>query len=304
MGTQWGGEIRGHMLSQLIANGLIAGGTYALIALGFSLIYGVCRFFHFAHAAVIVCAGYLVFALSSRLGVPLSLAVVLSIVLSSAMGALLERAIYRPLRAKHASSLMLLVASLGIYVVVQNVISVVFGDDPHALLSGLPTQGISMFGARITFIQVIILIVTLLLYSATGFFIAHTSAGRTIRAVASDSELARIVGIDANRVMLLVFALGSGLAAAAGILISFNVELTPTMGFDALLMGVVAAIVGGIASVPGALLGGFLVGLSQHLGVWKLPSQWQDAIVFVILVLFLVLRPQGILGTPVRSAAV
>lgn len=292
------------MWQQLLMNGLIAGSTYGLVALGFSLIYSVGRFFHFAHAAVIICAGYSVLFLTADLHVPLSLSIILSIIVSTLIGMLMEIAIYRQLRKKNASSIMLLLASLGIYILVQNMISMKFGDEVQALSSYAPTSAIVILKSRITRLQAIIVLVNMLLYAIIGLLILRTRTGRIIRAVANDMELACVAGVNADHAMLLVFALGSALAAVAGILISYDTNLTPTMGFNALLMGVVAVVIGGIGSVRGAILGGLLVGLSQHLGVWKLPTQWQDAIVFTILILFLLLRPQGFLGKPLRRAAV
>lgn len=292
------------MWQQLLMNGLIAGSTYGLVAVGFSLIYSVGRFFHFAHAAVIICAGYSVLFLTADLHVPLSLSITLSIIVSALIGMLMEITIYRQLRKLRASSVMLLLASLGIYIVVQNMISMKFGDDVQALSAYAPTSAIVILKSRITRLQAIIVLVNMFLYAITGLLILRTRTGRIIRAVANDMELACVAGVNTDHVILLVFALGSALAAVAGILIAYDTNLTPTMGFNALLMGVVAVVVGGIGSVPGAILGGLLVGLSQHLGVWKLPTQWQDAIVFLILIFFLFLRPQGFLGKPLRRAAV
>jgi branched-chain amino acid transport system permease protein len=288
---------------QLLANGLIAGSTYGLVALGFTLIYSVGRFFHFAHAGVICFSGYITLTLMTRVHFPLGVAIAVSIILSALMGVLMEAAIYRPLRGRRASSVSLLVVSLGLYVVVQNVISMAYGDEVQTLFSQ-GTPGLLLSAARITPVQVLILGVNAVLYAIVGLFLARTRPGRMVRALASDPELACAFGIDRNRVMLVVFALGSGLAAVAGILISCDTNLTPTMGFRALLMGVVAAIVGGIGSVPGAIVGGLFIGLVQHFGVWVLPTQWQDAIVFAVLILFLLVRPQGMLGTPLRKAAV
>lgn len=292
------------MWQQLFLNGLIAGSTYGLVALGFSLIYSIGRFFHFAHAAVIICAGYGVLFLTTDLHVPLSISIIPSIIVSVLIGMVMEIAIYRQLRKMNASSTVLLLASLGIYILVQNMISMKFGDEVQTLSSDAPTSALVIFESRITHPQAIIVLVNMLLYATIGFLILKTRIGRIIRAVANDMELACVAGVNADQVMLLVFALGSALAAVAGILISYDTNLTPTMGFNALLMGVAAVVIGGIGSVGGAILGGLLVGLSQHLGVWKLPTQWQDAIVFVILIIFLLLRPQGFLGKPLRKAAV
>jgi branched-chain amino acid transport system permease protein len=165
-------------------------------------------------------------------------------------------------------------------------------------------EGLPIFGAKITPIQITIIIVSACLLALCWAFAKKTRMGKVMWAVANDPELARVVGIETDQVILFTFILGSALAAIAAILISLDTDMTPMMGFYALLMGIVAVIAGGIGSIPGAALGGLLVGMAQHLGVWKLPTQWQDAIVFVILILFLLLRPQGFLGKPLRRAAV
>jgi branched-chain amino acid transport system permease protein len=288
---------------QLLANGLIAGSTYGLVALGFTLIYSVGRFFHFAHAGVICFSGYATLTLMTRAHFSFGVAIAVSIILSALMGVLMEAGVYRPLRKARASSVSLLVASLGLYVVIQNVISMAYGDEVQTLFN--PARaGFLLSEARITPVQLVILSVNAVLYVLVVIFLARTRSGRMVRALASDPELACIFGIDQSRVTLLVFAVGSGLAAVAGILISCDTTLTPTMGFRALLMGVVAAIVGGVGSVPGAIIGGMFIGLVQHFGISVLPTQWQDAIVFAILILFLLVRPQGVLGTPLKKAEV
>lgn len=291
------------MLTQLFVEGLFAGSVYALIALGFGLIYSTTRVFHFAHAAIYTAAAY--FAYSGwLLGLRLYFAIPLAVILASMLGGLLEIVAYRPLRKKEATPVILLLASLGLLIAIQNAISLLFGDDTKSIRGSAVAEGLAVFGARITPIQVGIIAVSVLLLALCWAFIKYSNKGKAMSAVANDPELARIVGIELDQVILFTFVLGSALAAIASILISFDTDITPTMGFDALLMGVVAAIVGGIGSIPGAFLGGLLVGMAQHLGVWKLPTQWQDAIVFGILIIFLLLRPQGLLGKPLKKAAV
>jgi len=291
------------MLPQLLVNGLIAGGIYSLVALGFGLIYSTTRFFHFAHGAVYAVGAYLTYACWLS-GMSLYAAIPLAVIGTSILGALLDIGIYRPLRQKGASSLILLIASLGLFTVIQNLISLVFGDDTKTIRSGTVTEGLPLFGARITPIQIAIIIVSALLILLCWILMKRTKVGKAMRAVANDPELARVVGIEPDRVILFTFALGSALAAVAAILISLDTDMTPMMGFYALLMGVVAVIAGGVGSIPGAALGGLLVGMAQHLGVWKIPTQWQDTIVFLILIFFLLFRPQGFLGKAVKKAAV
>lgn len=291
------------MLPQLLVNGLIAGSIYALVALGFGLIYATTRFFHFAHGAVYAVGAYLAYS-GWLLGLSLYISFPLAVLGAAILGALLEIGVYRPLRKKGASSLILLLASLGLFIVIQNLISLIFGDDTKTIRSGAVTEGLPLFGARITPIQITIIVVSGLLLALCSVFVKKTKIGKAMRAVANDPELARVVGIEADQVILFTFVLGSALAAVAAILISLDTDMTPMMGFYALLMGVVAVIAGGIGSIPGAALGGLLVGMAQHLGVWKIPTQWQDTIVFLILIFFLLFRPQGFLGKVVKKAAV
>jgi branched-chain amino acid transport system permease protein len=291
------------MLAQLFVNGLIAGSIYALVALGFGLIYSTTRFFHFAHGAVYTAGAYLAYS-GWLLGLSPPIAITLAVIGTCILGALLEMGVFRPLRRKGASSLILLLASLGLLIVIQNAISFIFGDDTKTMRGSVVTEGLSVFGARVTPIQISIIAVSVLLSTLCWVFIKYSNKGKAMSAVANDPELARIVGVQSDQVILFAFVLGSALAAIASILISFDTDMTPMMGFNALLMGVVAAIVGGIGSIPGALLGGLFVGMAQHIGVWKLPTHWQDAIVFVILIAFLLFRPQGFLGKSLKKAGV
>jgi branched-chain amino acid transport system permease protein len=292
------------LLGQLLLNGLVAGSAYALVALGFSLIYGVTRFFHFAHGAVFAWGAYAALVMSVSAGLPLALSVPLAILAATLLGAGIELAIYRPLRDRYASTLVLLIASLGIYVVLQNTISLIFGDDVKTLRTGVVQEGFSLLGARITPIQVLTVGVAAALLVVTGLVLAGTRIGKAIRAVANDPELAVVTGVDSKRIILLTFAVGSALAAVAAILAALDVDMTPTMGMNALLMGVVATIIGGVGSIPGAAVGGLLLGVAQQLGVWQIGSQWQDAIAFAILLAFLLLRPYGVFGRRLRKAEV
>lgn len=294
------------MISQFIVNGIIAGSIYALIALGFSLIYGTARFFHFAHGAVYTMGAYATFTFFVLLNLPFGVSVAAAIATAAMLGAGLELFIYRPMRARGANNLILLITSLGLFTVLQNLIPIFFGDETKSIRTGLVQEGHIIFQARITTIQIITLVVSVLLYLLTWLYLRLTRMGRMVRAVANDPELSRIIGVNNDKIILRTFVLGSAMAAVASILISLDTDMTPTIGFNALLMGVVAAVIGGIGSVPGSALGGLLVGMAQHLGVWNrnITTQWQDTIVFVILILFLLIRPQGFLGKPIRKASV
>lgn len=292
------------MLNQLLLNSLISGSIYTLIALGFSLIYSTTKFFHFAHAAVYTSSPYFAYFYSTCCGLPLGASIALAILSSTVLGMCTELAIYKPLRKKGSSPLVLLLSSLGLYIILQNVISMFSGDDTKILRSGTVTEGLELLGGRITSIQIGIVIVSALLLILCWVLTKYTKMGTAMRAVASDPELAIVSGIDTDRTILFAFMLGSCLAGIAAILISFDLDMTPTMGMNALMMGVVAVIIGGVGSIPGAALGGFLLAFAQNFGVWKISSQWQDAIAFIILLVFLLFRPYGFFGKKIRKVEV
>jgi branched-chain amino acid transport system permease protein len=180
----------------------------------------------------------------------------------------------------------------------------IFGDGTKTIRMGTVHEGIALFGARITTLQAVLIVSALLLFLAAGVILRHTKAGMQMRALASSSELARAVGVDTNRVILLVFIAGSGLAGAAGILMGYDTDLTPLMGFRALLMAIAAVIVGGVGSPMGAIIGGFGIGLISQLAALWLPVHWQEVIVFAVLILFLLIRPRGVFGKPLRARTV
>lgn len=284
------------MVNQLFLNGIIAGSIYSLVALGFSLIYQTTRFFHFAHGAVYTLGAYCAYLFYVQLGLDRIIAFALASLATMLVGVALEVAIYKPMRARKATDLTLLIASLGLYIFLQNVISMVWGDDTKTMRTAEVVEGNAFLGARITDVQIIIIVTSVVLIALVALIMSQMKFGKTLRALANDPELAKLSAINSDRYILYAFAIGSFLAAVAAIMISFDTDMTPTMGFNALVMGVIAVIVGGINSLPGAALGGLFIGLAQNLGVYWLPSKWQDTIAFVILILFLLFRPYGIFG--------
>jgi branched-chain amino acid transport system permease protein len=290
--------------TEFVIYGIVAGSAYALIALGFALIYRTVRFFHFAHGAVYTVGAYLAFSFFILLKLPLVVSGVLAACLAGLMGFGMHLLIYKPLLGRGAGSLNLLVASLGILIAVQSVVASVFGSDTKSIRTALIQEGYDILGARITPIQIIILAVSSSLFAVAAVILKYTRIGKVLRAVANDSELALIAGVNKDKVTYFTYFVGSALAAVAAILISLDVDLTPTMGFNALLYGVVAVIIGGADSVTGVYLGAMALGLAQHIGIWKISSKWQDAIAFIILILFLVLKPSGIRGKPSRKVSV
>jgi branched-chain amino acid transport system permease protein len=218
------------------------------------------------------------------------------------LGVVIDRAIYFPLRKKKASNLIFLLASFGVFIFLQNLIQLIYGAQILTIRTGPIKEGhqLSVFGyqlgAVITNIQIIILVVSGLLAIVLFLFIKYAKIGKAMRAVADNSIAASTVGINPERIILISFAIGSALAGAGGILISFETNIEPTMGFNALLKGIIASIVGGIGSLPGSVLGGFFLGLAENLGIWKISAGWKDSIAFAILIIFLIIKPSGIMG--------
>jgi branched-chain amino acid transport system permease protein len=179
-----------------------------------------------------------------------------------------------------------------------------FGDDTKSIRTWPVVEGINVFGARITPVQIIIIATSIVIVTMIGLFLHYSKTGKAMRAVANDPELANISGINSDRVILQSFAIGSALAGIAGILVALDVDMTPTMGMNALMMGVVAMIIGGVGSIWGIVLGSLLLALAQNFAVWYISSQWQDAIAFAILLIFLLFKPEGFFGKKLKKAEV
>ncbi len=290
------------MFSQLLINALIAASIYMLVASGIGLIYSVTRFFHFAQGVIFTFGAYIMYVLNQWVGLPLVISAVLAVPLGGLLGMGLEFFIYRPLRIKSATPLVLLLASLGVYVVLQNVISLVFGDASRSVRPALVQEGMSVIGARITHVQSLSILVAFFLLAILFIALSRTRWGRMVRAVVSDAELANISGVDVGSVIFGVSIVASMLVVTGGILQALYVDITPTMGMNALMMGIVVVVIGGIGNIPGAVLGAILLGVAQQLGIWRISSQWQDTIAFIILLVFLLIRPEGIMGRKVRKA--
>lgn len=293
------------MINQLIINGIIAGSIYALIAIGFTVIYRTVKFFHFAHGVVYTAGAYLAYSAINSLSVNGQpsigigywiLAVLVGVIGAGVLGVGIDRLVYRPLRQRKASNLIFLLASFGVFIFIQNLIQLIYGAQILTIRTGPVKEGHHFLGAVITNIQILILIVSCLLLVVCWWFIKKTKLGKAMRAVSDDPVAANVVGINPEKITLLSFAVGSALAGIAGILISLETNIEPTMGFSAILKGIIASIIGGIGSIPGAVMGGFFLGLAENIGIWKIQAGWKDAIAFGILIIFLLLRPQGLMG--------
>jgi branched-chain amino acid transport system permease protein len=289
---------------QLFVNSLIAASGYYLVALSFSIIYSTNRFFHFAHAGIFTVGAYSAFTAVKVFNWPIFQSLIFSLTIAAFLGILIEICVYKKLRDRRASPLVLLIASLGLYVIIQNAISMIFGVDTKSVRTWQIHEGINLFGARITPVQVVLVMTSVIIAFLTIILFKKSKLGFAMKAIADDSELARISGVNTDLIVLWTFALGSALAGLAGVLIALDVDMTPTMGLRALLMGVVAMIIGGVRSVIGIALGALLLGGAQNFGVLKISSQWQDAIAFIVLLILLLLKPEGFLGKRTKKVSV
>jgi len=285
------------MLTQAISNGLIAGCEYGLFAAGISLIYRIRSFFHLAHGAAYLVGAYVANVLAIEARWPMAIAIAAAIFLATMIGAAIELAVYRPLVRRGASVTILLIASLGLLIALQNVVEFAFGSFTRTFYASGAPSALVVAGLRVTSVQ----LVTVGVYAVVGLllwgWLYATRSGKIVRAVADSAELGIAFGIDSDRVILTVFAVASALAAIAGILAGYNTNIYPTMGFWAILPAIVAVVAGGLGNISGAFLGGLFVGVVGNLAAWFLPSAWQDAVMFAILLAFLLIRPQGIVGT-------
>lgn len=286
---------------QIICNIALSFFIYSLIALSFVLCYYPTRFFHLAHAITLTFAAYFTYFFYIQLHFPVAASIPLAIICATVIGMLSECALYKPLRRRNASPMILMIASLGLYTVLQNVISMLWGDDTKRVRTSEVKVGHEFFGAYITDIQIVTIVVCLVLFVGCVLFMQYSRIGRNIRAVASNPELSNIVGIHSDRVILWAFAIGSALAAVAGILIIFDTNMRPTMGFSWLLYSVIAMIIGGVGSNWGLVGGALLLATTQHLTGYYMGSQWMDAIAYIILILFLLAKPLGFSGKRLKK---
>ncbi len=291
------------LLQQLI-NGLALGSILALIALGYTMVYGILRFINFAHGDVFMLGAFAGFYLAPRIAlvVPLpsligGLAVmVIAMVLCAALGVVIERFAYRPLRRQ--PKLTMLITAIGVSLFLENTGQFVFGAAPKKFPQILPVYPLPKLGGlSFNSNQIIVILVTTLLMIALRFIVLRTRMGRAMRAVSFNPEAAALMGVNTNIVISFTFALGSALAAAAGILFAMNYpSIDPLMGILPGLKAFVAAVLGGIGNLPGAALGGVIIGVTETLVSGYISSTYRDAIAFAVLILILLVKPSGLLG--------
>lgn len=283
------------MVTQYFINALIAGSIYAVVALGFAIIYNTIRFFHFAHGALITIGAYSCYCCFVLLNLNLPISILISIVLTSFIGLLFHTIVYKKILEKDHKPLILLIASLGVYVVIQNIISILFGDDVKSIRTEI-SEGVPLLNARITYNQILIICISLLIMLIVISFINSSKIGKQIKAVSNNINLSIIHGINVEKIHLFVTVVASILAAVVGIMIAFESNISPTMGFYPLMMGVIAVIIGGLKNFKGLIIGAYFIAVIQNISIILVPSEWKDTISFSILLLFLLFRPKGFLS--------
>jgi branched-chain amino acid transport system permease protein len=279
---------------QLVLDGLVTGGTYALVAVGYTMVYGVLRLINFAHGDVAMVGAYLALALALPFGPAFPAAALAAAVGAALLGVAIERLAYRPLRRRGALAVAPLVTAIGLSILLENAVQLVFGADLKSF--AVPTTSLRLFGAYLTNVQVGMLAAVAAAVVGLSLLVARTPLGRAIRAVADNPELAAVIGLDVDRVVAWVFALGSALAAVAGVFAGLETALQPTMGLDLGLKAFAACVLGGIGNIPGSVVGAFAIGFLENFASLWLPGEWHDVLAFGVLALMLLVRPQGLLG--------
>jgi branched-chain amino acid transport system permease protein len=298
--------------TQLTVDALTLGSVYALIALGYTLIYGVLKLLNFAHGDVLMVGSFIGFGVLQLLGgtdnpvVPvwalLTIVTFAAMAGCAALGVAIERFAYRPLR--DAPRIAPLISALGVSFFLANSMQLLFGADPRNyntfdLSNGaLYLRGIDLGNVRVPLLRIITIVAAFVLMVMLWFLVNRTRTGKAMRATSFDREAAAMMGIDIDRVIVFTFVLGSALAGAAGVLFAVRVPTTVSIGFVAGLKGFTAAVIGGIGSIPGAMAGGLILGFAESYTQGYISTKWSDLVVFSILIAFMIFRPQGLLGRP------
>jgi len=289
-------------------NGLAVGSIYALIALGYTMVYGVLKLINFAHGDLFTYGAYLGMTLLGSLvlgkgvgtGAGLLLLAVMVMGSVAVIGVILERVAYRPVRG--APRLNAVVSALGASIFLQNGLMLAYGGSPRSYPDVLPQTALSVFGLQIPVVRIAVVLAAVAMMAVLYFFVQRTRLGAAIRATAIDPDAARLMGIDVNRIVMLVFVVGPALGGAAGLLVGLLYgSISFTMGWSYGMKAFTAAILGGIGNIPGAMLGGLLLGLVEALGAAYLSMAWRDAIAYGVLILILIVRPSGLLGERVAD---
>ena len=279
-----------------LVSGISLGSIYAIIALGYTMVYGIAKMLNFAHGDVIMVGGYISFLAATNLGLPVLLSVLVAMAFCTVLGIVIEGLAYRPLRS--APSLAVLITAIGVSYFLQNAALLIFGANPKAY-TPVVSGTLKLFGGQlsISYVSIVTVVACIVIMLALTAFTGRTRMGKAMRACSEDKGAAQLMGINVNRTISLTFAIGSALAAVAGALLcSFSPTLMPTTGSMPGIKAFTAAVFGGIGSIPGAFIGGILLGVIESLGRAYISTQLSNSIVFAVLIIILLVRPAGLLG--------
>ena len=288
-------------LSNLI-NGISLGSVYAIIALGYTMVYGIAKMLNFAHGDVIMIGAYISFCVTQYLKLPAWLSVLAAMFVCTLLGMTIERLAYKPLRS--APSLAVLITAIGVSYLLQNLALLIWGSNPKSFTSIISFGPVRLFDGQliISDVAIVTVLACILIMLALTWFTGKTRMGKAMRAVSEDKGAAQLMGVNVNRTISVTFAIGSALAAIAGVLLcSAYPTLMPTTGSMPGIKAFTAAVFGGIGSIPGAMLGGILLGIIEIFGKSYISTELGDAIVFAILIVILLVKPAGLLGKKIRE---
>lgn len=283
-------------------NGISLGSIYAIIALGYTMVYGIAKMLNFAHGDIIMVGGFAIFTVVSTLNLPPLLGILVAVIVCTVLGVTIERVAYKPLRG--ASPLAVLITAIGVSYLLQNVALLIFGSNARQFTSIVNVPSLKLADGRLTVggVTMVTIAACIIIMVVLTTFINKTKIGQAMLAVSEDNGAATLMGIDVNKTIAITFAIGSALAAIAGALLcSTYPSLTPYTGSMPGIKAFVAAVFGGIGSIPGALIGGILLGVIENLSKAYISSQLSDAIVFSVLIIVLLVRPTGILGKKINE---
>jgi branched-chain amino acid transport system permease protein len=287
---------------QLFVNGLAVGSLGAGLAMGFTLILGVHRFWHLAHGAVYLWAAYLTYILLATLGLPFLAVFILIPLIAGTLGGLLELTIYHYLRVRRVHPTVMLLASMGVYIAASNFAGLLFGFDPRVPVTPTLDHAYQVGAISFTLVEILAVLLGLLSFGLLQFILGRTRVGLEMRATMLDEDMATVVGAHLSRARLLSMVLGSALVGWPALLQTVDTGVQPSIGLNAVLIAAVAAIAGGLGSVEGAYLGALLVGVAEMLPLAVLPTEWQSATAFIVLIIFVLIRPTGFFGRTLWSA--
>ena len=282
------------LILQSLANGVTLGALYGLMGFSFGLIYSTSKILHFAHGAVYVCSAYQFYACYVLWNWPLPVAALAAVLAGGVVGLAMMGLLYAPLLRRRTSGAVIMIASLGLFIVIENLIVLIFGNNSRVVSKAAVQRGLALGGIYVTPLQFITLATSILVYGAVLLIITQTKLGRGLRGIAEDAEVAIIVGLDVRFLRYVVFALGSMALAVAAILNSLEVGTSPSMGLSVVLVAAAAAIIGGANSIFAGIAGGLMIGLLQSVGVLWIDPRWQNVMIFAALLLVLLLRPAGL----------